>query len=159
MALLVFLAGLVGPLGLNAPSIDLPSVEVPPFPAPNIAAPGWLRAIGEAIDGPLSVLAPAIKYMVAAVVVILGVRRTREVRRKRTAAEQVGREELLRRLAVALTSVEATARAHRATTIREAFDESRAPPARGLRPLAGRAAGAPTHESETWRPPAPGTSS
>ena len=125
------LAALVGSLGLKAPSIDLPSLEMPRFPTPNITAPDWLQAIGEAIGAALSVLASATKYIVAVVILILGVRRTRKMRRKRTAAEQLGRAELLRRLAVTLSSVEATARAQRTTTIGEAFDESRASPSSG----------------------------
>ena len=46
------------------------------------------------------------------------------------AAEQVGRRELLQRLAVALRSVEATTRTERASTIREAYPgtESRVTP-------------------------------
>lgn len=110
------LAGLVALLGLHAPSIDLPSVNLPEIPSADIAAPGWLRAIGGAVGAVLSVLGTAATYVVPAGLVILGVRRTREVRHRRTAAEQVGRPELLRRLAVALSAVEATARAQGATT-------------------------------------------
>ena len=101
-------------------------------------------------DRPASPSSPSRRTVI---LVILGVRRTRELRRKRTAAEQVGRAELLRRLAVALSSVEATARAQRATTIREAFDESRAPPARRRQPLASRAVGAPKHEGRVSAQP------
>jgi len=66
------------------------------------------------------VLGTAATYLVLAGAVIFGVRRTREVRRKRTAAEQVGRSELLRRLAVALSAAEASARAQGATTMADA---------------------------------------
>jgi hypothetical protein len=48
------------------------------------------------------------------------VRRTRQVRRRRTAAEQIGRPELLRRLAVALGRAEARARSQGASTLGEA---------------------------------------
>lgn len=49
LPVLALLAGLVALLGLQAPSIDLPSVNLPDIPFPDITAPGWLRAIGDAI--------------------------------------------------------------------------------------------------------------
>jgi len=114
--ILLLLAALAQALGLEAPaidlpSIDLPSIDAPDIPDPNITAPGWLRAIGD-------VLALLSQYLFAAVVVILGIRRTIEVRRKRIQAEQLGRQELLRRLAIALSNTEATARARGAGTAR-----------------------------------------
>jgi hypothetical protein len=113
------LAALVALLGLHAPSIDLPSVDLPAVPFPDITAPGWLRAIGHAIGEALSVLVDISKYAVIALGVILGVRRTRTIRRRRLAAEQLGRPELLRRLATALRAAEATARERGATTAGE----------------------------------------
>lgn len=114
--ILLLLAALAQALGLEAPaidlpSIDLPSIDAPDIPDPNITAPGWLRAIGD-------VLALLSQYLFAAVVVILGIRRTITVRRKRIQAEQLGRQELLRRLAIALSNIEATARARGAGTAR-----------------------------------------
>ena len=106
LPVLALVARLVPPLGLDTPSIDLPSIDLPQFPLPDVTAPGWLQAIGEVIDAVLSVLAPATKYLVAVVVVILGVRRTRDARRRRTAAERVGRR-----------SDERTATARRASAI------------------------------------------
>lgn len=104
--ILALLAWLVAQLGLEAPSIDLPSVDLPEVPFPDVTAPGWLRAIGEA----LGTLGAASKYLVIAGAVVLGVRRTRSTRRQRAEAERLGRVELLRRLAVALGAVEAVAR-------------------------------------------------
>ena len=78
--------------GAEHTSIDLPSFDRPEFPAPNITPPGWLRAIGGIIGAVLSVLAPAAKYMVAVVVVLVGVGRTREAHRRRKATERVGRQ-------------------------------------------------------------------
>jgi hypothetical protein len=114
------LAALIALLGLHAPSIDLPSVDLPAIPFPDITAPGWLRAIGDAVGAVLSVLGVVAKYVVIALAVVLGIYRTRQVRRKRTAAERIGRPELLRRLAVALRAAEATARARGATTLGDA---------------------------------------
>lgn len=115
LPVLALLGGLIAPLGLKAPSIGLPSVELP-----RITPPGWLRAIGDAIGTALSVLAPVTMYMVPVVVLILGVRRTREARRERAAADQAGRAELLQRLTVVLCTVEAAALAEGATTVRDA---------------------------------------
>lgn len=109
--ILLLLAALAQALGLEAPAIDLPSIDLPSIDAPDITAPGWLRAIGD-------VLALLSQYLFAAVVVILGIRRTIKVRRKRIQAEQLGRQELLRRLAIALSNIEATARARGAGTAR-----------------------------------------
>jgi hypothetical protein len=111
------LAALVALLGIHAPSIDLPSVDLPDIPFPHITAPGWLRAIGDAIGAALSVLGPVAKYAALAAAVVIGLRRTRQVRRKRAEAEQLGRRELLRRLAVVLAAAEAGARARGATTV------------------------------------------
>jgi hypothetical protein len=121
------LAALVALLGLHAPSIDLPSIDLPAIPFPDITAPGWLRAIGAAIGAVLSVLGVVAKYVVIALAVVLGIQRTRKVRCQRTAAEQLGRPELLRRLAVALSAVEATARARGAATLGEASAEDPEP--------------------------------
>jgi hypothetical protein len=120
LPIVALLAGLVALLGLHAPSIDLPAVDLPDIPFPDITAPGWLRAIGDAVGAVLSVVATAAKYLVPVGLAILGVRRTREVRRKRIAAEQVGRPELLRRLATTLRAVEVTARAQGAATTGDA---------------------------------------
>jgi len=116
--ILLLLAALAQALGLKAPAIDLPSIalpsiDTPDIPAPNITAPGWLRVIGDVLD----LLG---QYLFAAVIVILGIRRTVKLRRKRIQAEQLGRRELLRRLAVALGNIEATARARGAGTARVA---------------------------------------
>ena len=109
------------------PSIDLPSVDLPAIPFPDITVPGWLRTIGSAIGAVLSVLGFVAKYVVIALAVVLGVYRTRQVRRKRAAAERLGRPELLRRLAVALSAVEATARARGAATLGDASVEDPEP--------------------------------
>jgi hypothetical protein len=127
LPIVAVLAALVALLGLHAPSIDLPSVDLPAIPFPDITAPGWLRAIGSAIGAVLSVLGFVAKYAVLVLAVVLGIHRTRQVRRRRTAAEQLGRPELLRRLAVALSAVEATARARGATTLGEASVEDAKP--------------------------------
>jgi hypothetical protein len=127
LPIVAVLAALVALLGLHAPSIDLPSVDLPRIPFPDITVPGWLRAIGGAIGAVLSVLGFVAKYVVIALAVILGIHRTRQVRRKRTAAEQLGRPELLRRLAVALSAVEASARAPGAMTLGEASVEDAKP--------------------------------
>jgi hypothetical protein len=123
LPIVAVLAALAAVLGLHAPSIDLPSVDLPAIPVPDITAPGWLRAIGDAIGAVLSVLGIVAKYAAIALAVILGVHRTRQVRRKRAAAEQLGRVELLRRLAIALSTAEATARARGATTLGEAWPD------------------------------------
>ena len=115
--IVALLAALVALLGVHAPSIDLPSVDLPDIPFPHITAPGWLRAIGDAIGAVLSVLGPVAKYAALAAAVVIGLRRTRQVRRKRAEAEQLGRRELLRRLAVVLAAAEAGARARGATTV------------------------------------------
>lgn len=104
------LAGLAALLGLVAPSIDLPSVDLPDLPLPDVTAPGWLRVIGDALDAVFSVVGPPLKYVAIAVAIFFGVRRTQSTRRQRAEAEQLGRAELLRRLAVALGAVEAVAR-------------------------------------------------
>lgn len=121
LPVVALLVGLDALLDLEAPSIDLPSVDIPHVPSPNVSAPDWLRAIGDAIGAAISAFGDAAKYIVAVGALIIGVVRTREVRRKRMAAEQVGRRELLQRLAVALRSVEAATRTERASTIREAY--------------------------------------
>lgn len=118
--ILALLAWLVAQLGLEAPSIDLPSVDLPEVPFPDVTAPGWLRAIGEALGTVFSVLGAASKYLVIAGAVVLGVRRTRSTRRQRAEAERLGRVELLRRLAVALGAVEAVARQRGGGTVRAA---------------------------------------
>lgn len=120
LPIVAVLAALVAVLDLHVPSIDLPSVDLPAIPFPDITAPGWLRAIGSALGAVFSALAFVAKYVAIAIAVVLGVYRTRQVRRRRTEAEQVGRPELLRRLTVALGGVEATARARGATTLGEA---------------------------------------
>jgi hypothetical protein len=120
LPIVAVLAALVAVLDLHVPSIDLPSVDLPAIPFPDITAPGWLRAIGSALGAVLSPLAFVGKYVAIAIAVVLGIRRTRQVRRRRTAAEQLGRPELLRRLAIALGGVEAIARARGATTLGEA---------------------------------------
>lgn len=122
LPVVALLAGLVALLGLTAPSIDLPAVDLPEIPFPNITAPSWLRAIGDAVGAVLSVLGDVAKYLLLAGAVVLGVHRTREVRHKRTAAEQVGRSELLRRLAIGLSAVEARARSQAATTVGDTSD-------------------------------------
>jgi hypothetical protein len=114
VVLLVWLGGL---LGLRAPSVDLPSINLPDIPFPSVTAPGWLRAVGDAIGAVWSVLAPAATYVAVVLAAVLGVRRTREVRRKRAAAERLGRPELLRRLTITLSAVQARARAQDATTL------------------------------------------
>lgn len=94
-------------LGLEVPAIDLPSIDLPDIALPTLGAPAWLRAIGDTLGAALSLLGPAAKYVVLVGAAIIGVRRTRAVRRQRKAAEELGRAELARRLAVALTAVEA----------------------------------------------------
>jgi hypothetical protein len=111
------LAALVALLGIHAPSIHLPSVHLPDISLPHVTAPGWLRAVGHVIGAVLSVLAPVLKYGALAAAVVIGLRRTRRVRRERAEAERVGRRELLRRLAVVLAAAEARARARDAATV------------------------------------------
>jgi hypothetical protein len=120
LPIVALLAALAALLGLHAPSIDLPSVDLPDIPLPDVTAPAWLRAVGAAIAAALAAFGSVAHYLVVVFAVILGVLRTREVRRKRTAAEQVGRPELMRRLAVALRAAEASARACGATTMAQA---------------------------------------
>jgi hypothetical protein len=120
LPILAVLAALVAMLHLHAPSVDLPAVDLPSIPLPDVDAPAWLTAVGHAIAAFFSVVGTASRYVVLALAAILGVRRTREVRRKRTAAERIGRPELLRRLAVTLSTVEARARAQNAATVRAA---------------------------------------
>jgi hypothetical protein len=115
--IVALLAALVALLGIHAPSIDLPAVDLPDIPFPHITAPGWLRAIGDAVVAVLSVVGPVLTYGGLAAAVVIGLRRTRQVRRKRAEAEQLGRRELLRRLAVVLAAAEAGARARDATTV------------------------------------------
>ncbi len=103
---LLVLAAVAHALGLRAPAIDLPSIEFP-----SVDLPEWLRTIGEFI-------AVLLKYLIPAVIVIYGIRQSIAVRRTRTAAERLGRAQLLRRLAIALKNVEATARARGASTDR-----------------------------------------
>lgn len=120
LPIIAVLAALVAVLDLQAPSIDLPAVDLPSIPFPDVEAPGWLRAVGDALAAVFSVIGPAAKYIALACAAILGVHKTREVRRKRTAAEQIGRAELLRRLAVTLGAVESSARAQGAATVAQA---------------------------------------
>ena len=83
------LATLVEPLGLEAPSIELPSVDFPDFPNlpdPEITTPEWLRSIGDAI-------AAVTRYLIPAALVIYGIRRSLQERRKRLAAEELDRRE------------------------------------------------------------------
>ena len=126
LPIVAVLAALVALLGLHAPSIDLPSVDLPAIALPHITVPAWLRAIGDAIGAVLGVLGFVAKYAVIALAVVLGGYRTRQVRRRRAAAERLGRPELLRRLAVALRAVEASARASGAATLGDASIRDRA---------------------------------
>lgn len=120
LPVVALLAGLVALLGLTAPSIDLPAVDLPDIPFPDITAPGWLQAIGDAVGAVLSVFGNIAKYRLLAGAVVLGVHRTGEVRRKRIAAERVGRSELMRRLAITLSTAEARARSQGPTTMSDA---------------------------------------
>lgn len=114
-------------LDLQAPSIDLPSIDLPDVPLPSVTAPGWLRAIGDVIGACFSVLTAIAPYAVAVLAVILGVHQTRDARRRRIAAEQLGRPELLRRLAVTLRALEGRADARRATTLGGLCDDEPRP--------------------------------
>ncbi|MEJ7798425.1 MAG: hypothetical protein WKF42_08005 [Solirubrobacteraceae bacterium] len=120
LPIVALLAGIVALLSLVAPPIDLPSVDLPSVRFPDITPPGWLRAIAGAVAWVFGLLADASRYVVPALLLMLGVRRTREVRRKRREAEQIGRTELMRRLAVVLGTVEATTRRQHAATISDA---------------------------------------
>lgn len=116
--LIALLAAVVAWLGIEAPSIDLPSVDLPDvslpdIPFPELEAPGWLKAIGAVLE----LLGAASKYLVVAFAVLIGLKRTRDQRRRRAAAEAVGRPELLRRLAGTLATVEASGRARGATSV------------------------------------------
>jgi len=116
--LLALLAAIVAWLGIKAPSIDLPDVDLPSVPLPDLDAPGWLEAVGRAIEAVLEVLGAVSRYAVPAVFVLIGLKRTRDQRRRRAAAEATSRQELLQRLAVILAAVEADARARGATSVR-----------------------------------------
>jgi hypothetical protein len=120
LPIVALLAALVAMLGIHAPSIHLPSVDLPDIALPHITAPEWLRAVGHALGAARSVLGPVLQVLGLTAVVMIGLHRTRQVRRKRAAAERVGRTELVRRLAVALRAAEATARARGAATLGEA---------------------------------------
>lgn len=128
--IVALLAALVALLGLSAPSIDLPSVDLPAIPFPDVAAPGWLRAIGQALGAVISVIGVVAKYAFIAVAVVVGLRRTQTTRRRRAHAERLGRHELWRRLAVTLRAVHAVAREREASTVGAAATE------RGARPSA-----------------------
>ena len=120
LPIVALLAALVATLGIHAPSIHLPSVDLPDIAPPHITAPGWLRAVGHALGAALSVLGPILQVLGLAAVVLIGVQRTRQVRRTRAEAERVGRTELVRCLAVALRGAEAAARTRGAATLGEA---------------------------------------
>ena len=115
--LVALLTALIPVLGLELPSVGLPSIDLPEVPLPDVTPPGWLRAIGSALGAGFGVLADISRYLFPLLVVGLGVYQTRQVRRKRVAAEQIGRQELQRRLAVALGAVQARACDDCATTI------------------------------------------
>jgi len=110
-------------LDLQAPSIDLPSINLPDVPLPSVTAPGWLRAIGRVIGACFSVLSAVAPYVVAVLAVFLGVLQTRNARRRRIAAERLGRPELLRRLAVTLRALEGRAEARHAPTLGALADD------------------------------------
>lgn len=110
-------------LDLQAPSIDLPSIDLPDVPLPSGTVPGWLWAIGDVIGACFSVLTAIAPYAVAVLAVILGVLQTRSARRRRIAAERLGRPELLRRLAVTLRALEGRAEARHTTTLGALADD------------------------------------
>lgn len=125
LPIIAVIAALVAVLDIQAPSIDLPSidlpaVDLPSLPLPDVSTPGWLRAVGDALAAVFGVIGPAAKYVALACAAALGIHKTRQVRRKRTAAELIGRPELLRCLAVVLGAVEASALARGAATVEEA---------------------------------------
>jgi hypothetical protein len=122
-ALLVLLWTL---LGLEAPSIDLPDLpDLPDIPFPEVTVPGWLQAIGDALGAAAEAFWDSARYIAIALAVGLGVYQTRAVRRRRAAAEQIGRPELLRRLAVTLGAVAARATARGAVTLADVRCEQR----------------------------------
>ncbi len=129
----VLVAWLWNLAGLQTPRIDMPSIDLPEIALPNVGVPGWLRAIGDILGAAFSLLGAVGKYVVLAGAVFFGVRRTQAVRRQRRSAEEIGRAELERRMAVALTLVEARARAHAASTIGDASLEHARPDDRSSR--------------------------
>lgn len=115
LPIVALLAALVAVLDIDLPPIDLPAI-----PLPDVSAPGWLRAIGDAVGAVFAAVASVAHYVVIACAVALGLHRTRAARRRRIAAEQVGRDELLRRLATALRAAEARALHVGATSVGDA---------------------------------------
>ena len=110
--LIALIAGLVVLFDLQ-----LPSVSFPELPLPTITVPTWLQAIGTAIGTVLSSLGAVAKYVFVVLAVALGVYETVVARQRRSEAERVNRDELLRRLAVALRGVEAVASERRARRV------------------------------------------
>ncbi|WP_354702146.1 hypothetical protein DSM112329_02499 [Paraconexibacter sp. AEG42_29] len=105
LPLLAFLAGLWALLGVAGLQFSPPSIPWPSIPWPSITAPGWLRSIGDALGAVLSVVLAVGKYVALTALLVAGIAQTVTARRRRAAAEAIGREELLRRLATGLTRV------------------------------------------------------
>jgi hypothetical protein len=112
LPLIALIAGLVVLFDLHLPSVSLPEP-----PRPTVAVPAWLQAIGTAIGAVLSALGTIAKYVVIVLAVGLGAYETMVARRRRSEAERVDRDELLRRLAVALRKVETVASDRRARRV------------------------------------------
>lgn len=111
---------LMGSLGIGLP--DLPAVSLP---SPSL--PGWLRSILDAgwdviaaVGGALGAAAAALKWPVVGLFVVVGIIESRRARARRRAAEGVGRDELVRRLAVVLGEVDRCARARDSGTVGDA---------------------------------------
>ncbi len=105
LALLAALAALLDVLDVDLPSVSLPSVPLPSIDLPSVDAPGWLRDVARVLGDVLGVVGQVLRWAVLAGGAAYGIHRTRRARRRRLAAEAVGRDELLRRLLAALEAV------------------------------------------------------
>jgi hypothetical protein len=112
LPLIALIAGLVVVFDLRLPSVSLPEP-----PLPTVTVPVWLQTIGTAIGAVLSALGAVAKYVFIVLAVGLGVYETVVARRRRSEAERVGRDEMMRRLAVALREVETVASDRRARRV------------------------------------------
>jgi hypothetical protein len=112
LPIIALFAGLVVVFDLR-----LPSVSLPELPLPTVTVPAWLQAIGTAIGAVFSALGAVAKYVFIVLAVGLGVHQTVVARHRRSEAERVGRDELMRRLAVALREVETVASDRRARRV------------------------------------------
>lgn len=120
LALLAALGALVDLLGVDVPAVELPDVSLP-----SVGVPGWLHDVGavfSAIGGWIAAVASALQWPAIVALVVGGLVRSRNAVRRRAAADRIGRDELLRRLASSLAAVEAAARARGTRTVGAARD-------------------------------------